>query len=176
MKTKRIVATCGVAVLAITLGAGAAFAQSADRMSRSIAAAKSELDAAAANYAAVPAVRDAQEGGRECFQLYVHNRPLGDLSPTQLNELRQCIYTQMTALLDRMIAMKSLQRAARFDYAVFSETTRLLTVSETPAAEALSPFVAMLRAAQGAATDESERTLLAELTPFAEDLQARFQG
>lgn len=130
-----------------------------------------QLDPAARNYAAVPLVRDAGRETDWCYKNHLTESNLGDVSNTKLMRLRQCIANAMAELIDKMIALKSLQHSARFDYALFSETARLLTVASNPGREALDPFVAMLREAEAAAQDESEKILLAEMSAYGEKVR-----
>lgn len=164
-----------VALLAIAaaLSTGPAAAQSDDRMSRSIAAAKTAIDRAAANYGAVPAARAAQEQADSCYGRHLSKARPADLSVTDLMALQACVGELLTRLHDRMLGLKSLQHAARFDYALFSETARVLTTSSEPSLTVISPFVAMLEAAQAASQDASQQTLLAELNQLGDGLQTR---
>lgn len=150
---------------------GPAAAQSMDRFSRSLAAAKPALDVAAPNYAAIVAARAAVDESDDCRRRFP-TTTIADFSVNELKQIRFCIAEVITRLLDRMIELKSMQRAASFDYAVFSETARLLTVTDTPSEEAVAPFAAMLRAAQAAASTPSERALTAELTPVGAAIEA----
>lgn len=131
---------------------------------------------AAANFAAVPAVRGAQADADECFKTHLTAGDLGDVSNTRLLRLRGCVAKSMAALIERMSELKSLQHAARFDYALFSETARLLTVSDNPAREALDPFVAMLTEARRAAETEAQQILIDELNTYGQGLRAAFEG
>lgn len=160
----------------LVLAPGGAWAQSADRMSRSIYTAREALDDAAANYAAVPAARAALNESDRCFTVSKPGQNIGDESLTDLLRVRECVATLLDNLLDRMVALKSLQSAAGFDYALFTETVRLLASTDTPAKQALTPFAAMLRSAQAAAGTEAQATLLSELAPLGDKLAANAPG
>ncbi|MEO1329626.1 MAG: hypothetical protein AAFW46_08190 [Pseudomonadota bacterium] len=154
-----------IAALFLALSASGAAAQSADRLSAGIAANKTSLSATAADYGALSAIGAAEQEATGCYRAAEGRAAnVGDLPPDALRALRECIAGAYANLLAKMERLKSLQRNAVFDYALFAETSRLLADAETPGRAAIAPFQAMLDAASAAAQHESERLVLAEMT------------
>lgn len=146
-------------------------ADSPSRLSAAIAANKSTLSAVNADYAAVPAVQAAEQAADGCFRTAsARAANLGDLDATELGALRECIAGAFAKMLARMERLKSLQRNATFDYALFAETSRLLADKKTPSKAAIAPFEAMLAAATAAAQHESERLVLARLKGLSQKI------
>lgn len=157
-----------IVALIVGLSAGAASADSADRLSAGVAANMVSLTATKGDLAALPLVRSAGREANECYNVARARNPnLGDLGVTELRDLRECIIGVMANLLQQMEILKSLHRNATFEYAAFAETARLLTDTNTPGRAAIAPFQAMLEAARISAIHESERIVLGELQSLA---------
>ncbi|MEO1328193.1 MAG: hypothetical protein AAFW46_00865 [Pseudomonadota bacterium] len=121
------------------------------------------------NIQALEAILAAKERVGDC-RLYAVPGNIGDLTSAQLLERRDCVSAAMRRLLEKMLALTALQESGLFDYAVFSETVRLVADAQTPGRTALAPFVAMLRAAE-ASSIAGERVAVAALQDLAAEAE-----
>lgn len=127
----------------------------------------------AANLSAAAAADAARGQGEAC--LARRRSDVGAMPLNDLLELQRCLGQVVTALMERLIELKALQQAARFDVALFGETARRLVTERRPAREAALAFRDMARSAAAAADRPAERAALAQIKRLGDAMGRRYE-